>query len=286
MGLRDRSGRGEGDLQGRPAAAARGRGERRAASRARQPLAAAARRGRAHGAAQADAAVVPRRAHARLRADDGGGRGSRDRPLAGRRAAVDVADDAGDHARGDHAGRLRGHRQRASSAPRRRPSEQPFVGHRPSPAGPARPARPAAAWRSGARCSGRSSRPTTCIFEEIRSRRDAPDLEQRDDVLSLLLQARHDDGSAMSDQELRDELMTLLVAGHETSATALAWALEALARHPACSAGCATRSTRATMTLPRCGRSGDPAAAPGDRAGAAAPDRAHGDRRAAAARRA
>ena len=71
------------------------------------------------------------------------------------------------------------------------------------------------------------------IFEEIRSRRDAPDLEQRDDVLSLLLQARHDDGSAMSDQELRDELMTLLVAGHETSATALAWALEALSRHPA-----------------------------------------------------
>ena len=70
------------------------------------------------------------------------------------------------------------------------------------------------------------------IFEEIRSRRDAADLEERDDVLSLLLQARHDDGSPMSDQELRDELMTLLVAGHETSATALAWALEALARHP------------------------------------------------------
>ena len=71
------------------------------------------------------------------------------------------------------------------------------------------------------------------IFEEIRFRRDAPDLDERDDVLSLLLQARHDDGSGMSDHELRDELMTLLVAGHETSATALAWALEALARHPA-----------------------------------------------------
>jgi cytochrome P450 family 135 len=71
------------------------------------------------------------------------------------------------------------------------------------------------------------------ILEEIRARRDAPDLAERDDVLSLLLQARHEDGSEMSDQELRDELMTLLVAGHETSATALAWALEALARHPA-----------------------------------------------------
>ena len=82
------------------------------------------------------------------------------------------------------------------------------------------------------------------IFEEIRSRRDAPDLEQRDDVLSLLLQARHDDGSAMSDQELRDELMTLLVAGHETSATALAWALEALSRHPAALEQAARRGRR------------------------------------------
>jgi cytochrome P450 len=71
------------------------------------------------------------------------------------------------------------------------------------------------------------------IYEEIRERRDAPDLEERDDVLSMLLRARHDDGSPMSDKELRDELMTLLVAGHETSATALAWALEALTHHPA-----------------------------------------------------
>jgi len=70
------------------------------------------------------------------------------------------------------------------------------------------------------------------IYEEIRNRRDAPDLAERDDVLSLLLQARHDDGTGMSDRELRDELMTLLVAGHETSATALAWALDALTHHP------------------------------------------------------
>jgi cytochrome P450 len=71
------------------------------------------------------------------------------------------------------------------------------------------------------------------IYEEIRVRRGADDLDERDDVLSMLLQARHDDGSPMSDQELRDELMTLLVAGHETTATALAWALEALTHHPA-----------------------------------------------------
>jgi cytochrome P450 len=71
------------------------------------------------------------------------------------------------------------------------------------------------------------------IYEEIRARRDAPDLDDRDDILSMLLRARHEDGSEMSDRELRDELMTLLVAGHETTATALAWALEAVTHHPA-----------------------------------------------------
>ena len=71
------------------------------------------------------------------------------------------------------------------------------------------------------------------LFEEVARRRVAGDLAERDDVLSLLLQARHDDGRPMSDPELRDELMTLLVAGHETSATALSWALERLVRHPA-----------------------------------------------------
>jgi cytochrome P450 len=70
------------------------------------------------------------------------------------------------------------------------------------------------------------------IYEEIRERRGAPDLEARDDVLSLLLQARHEDGSAMTDEELRDELMTLLVAGHETTASSLAWAVERSVRNP------------------------------------------------------
>ncbi|MET0973547.1 MAG: cytochrome P450, partial [Thermoleophilaceae bacterium] len=55
----------------------------------------------------------------------------------------------------------------------------------------------------------------------------------RDDVLEMLLAARHEDGSPMSNQELRDELMTLLVAGHETTASELAWAFERLARTPA-----------------------------------------------------
>src|SRR5262245_32135403 len=70
------------------------------------------------------------------------------------------------------------------------------------------------------------------LFEEISARRHVPDLAERDDILSLLLQARHQDGRPMSDRELRDELMTLLVAGHETTATALSWAVELLARHP------------------------------------------------------
>jgi cytochrome P450 len=70
------------------------------------------------------------------------------------------------------------------------------------------------------------------LFELIDERRADPDGEQRDDVLAMLLAARHEDGSPMSKQELRDELMTLLVAGHETTASELAWAFERLARTP------------------------------------------------------
>lgn len=57
--------------------------------------------------------------------------------------------------------------------------------------------------------------------------------EASPDVLALLLAARHEDGSEMSAQELRDELMTALVAGHETTASQLSWAFERLAREPA-----------------------------------------------------
>ena len=70
------------------------------------------------------------------------------------------------------------------------------------------------------------------IYREIAERRLAEDLAQRDDILSLLVAARHEDGSPMSDEEMRDELLTLLVAGHETTATSLAWAMERLTRHP------------------------------------------------------
>jgi cytochrome P450 family 135 len=70
------------------------------------------------------------------------------------------------------------------------------------------------------------------VYDEIADARRREDLEEREDILSLLLQARHEDGSPMSDEELRDELMTLLLAGHETTATSLAWAIERLVRHP------------------------------------------------------
>ena len=66
------------------------------------------------------------------------------------------------------------------------------------------------------------------LFEQIAERRNAPG----DDILSLLLAARHADGSPMTDRELRDELVTLLVAGHETTATALGWTIERLVRTP------------------------------------------------------
>jgi cytochrome P450 len=69
------------------------------------------------------------------------------------------------------------------------------------------------------------------LFEQIDERRR--DSQERDDVLSMLLAARHEDGSEMSRQELRDELMSLLVAGHETTASTLAWAFERLTREPA-----------------------------------------------------
>jgi cytochrome P450 len=68
------------------------------------------------------------------------------------------------------------------------------------------------------------------VYEQIDERRSSG--ERRDDVLSMLLDARHEDGSEMSREEIRDELMTALVAGHETTASELAWAFERLAQSP------------------------------------------------------
>jgi cytochrome P450 family 135 len=70
------------------------------------------------------------------------------------------------------------------------------------------------------------------IYDELAKRRAQEDLSQRTDILSLLMQARDEDGEPMTDGELRDELVTLLLAGHETTATSVAWAIERLVRHP------------------------------------------------------
>src|SRR5204863_9034896 len=73
-------------------------------------------------------------------------------------------------------------------------------------------------------------RPTYAL---IAKRRRAGDLDERGDILSLLLRARTEEGEALTDQELRDELLTLVLAGHETTANSLGWIWERLVRTPA-----------------------------------------------------
>ncbi|HEY5977914.1 MAG TPA: cytochrome P450 [Solirubrobacterales bacterium] len=71
------------------------------------------------------------------------------------------------------------------------------------------------------------------LYAEIAEHRAKDDLEDRDDILSTLILARFEDGAGMSDKDLRDQLMTLLLAGHETTATGLAWTFDLILRHPA-----------------------------------------------------
>jgi cytochrome P450 len=70
------------------------------------------------------------------------------------------------------------------------------------------------------------------IAQLIADARNDPHFEERNDVLALMLQARYEDGSPITDDHVADELLTLLAAGHETTATTLAWAVERLRRHP------------------------------------------------------
>jgi cytochrome P450 len=88
---------------------------------------------------------------------------------------------------------------------------------------------PRSPWRSFLRARAELD---AFIYEEIALRRAEAGDEEREDVLSLLLRARHEDGSPMTDAELRDELVTVVGAGHETTATGLAWAMERLLRTP------------------------------------------------------
>jgi cytochrome P450 family 110 len=87
---------------------------------------------------------------------------------------------------------------------------------------PFTPARDAELWQKQA---------DNLLYQEIQERRKSPD-SSRIDILSLLMAARDETGEPMTDEELRDELITLLIAGHETTATAIAWALYLVYKHP------------------------------------------------------
>lgn len=80
------------------------------------------------------------------------------------------------------------------------------------------------------------------------ARRD-PDVADRGDVLAMLLSARYDDGSSITDDHVADELLTLLAAGHETTATTLAWAIERITRHPRLLARLADEAARGDSDL-------------------------------------
>jgi len=82
-----------------------------------------------------------------------------------------------------------------------------------------------------ARFEGQLKAVDELLFAEIAEHRSKPDLAERDDILSMLMLAEFEDGGTMDDKELRDQLMTLLLAGHETTATALAWTFDLLLRH-------------------------------------------------------
>ena len=84
-----------------------------------------------------------------------------------------------------------------------------------------------------ARFAERQAAVDELLYAEIARRREDPQLAQRDDVFSALLLARDEDGAGLSDREVRDELVTLLLAGHETTATALAWTFDLLLHTPA-----------------------------------------------------
>ncbi|HKV22082.1 MAG TPA: cytochrome P450, partial [Mycobacterium sp.] len=85
-------------------------------------------------------------------------------------------------------------------------------------------------WRSLRRSMDEADR---LLYAEIAERRADPGLASRTDALAMLIRAADEDGGTMTDRELRDQLITLLVAGHDTTATGLSWALERLTRHPA-----------------------------------------------------
>jgi cytochrome P450 len=94
-------------------------------------------------------------------------------------------------------------------------------------------AAPKAASTTSSSPAARTSSPRKWhLCRGVPSRREAADLGDRGDILSLLLRAQHEHAEPLSDRELRDELTTLLIAGHETTTAALSWARTEVARDP------------------------------------------------------
>ena len=131
---------------------------------------------------------------------------------------------------------------------------------------------------------------TWARFVDVRDRADALILalieerrragEEGDDVLTMLLAARDEAGQPMTDRELRDELVTLLVAGHETTASALSWGFEQMRARARRARARDPRGGRGRHRLPRGDGQGDPPPPPGAADRPAAPDQAAGrDRR-------
>lgn len=87
-------------------------------------------------------------------------------------------------------------------------------------------------WKPWSRFRDQIRSADALIFREIEDRWNDDATTSREDILSMLILARREDGSALSLEELRDELMTILLAGHETTATALAWTFDQLFAHP------------------------------------------------------
>lgn len=88
-------------------------------------------------------------------------------------------------------------------------------------------------WRPWRGLQRRFAEVDALLYAEIADRRADPNLAERTDSLAIMVRAADDDGRTMDDRELRDQLLTLILAGHETTATSLAWTLERLTRHPA-----------------------------------------------------
>ncbi|BBX70175.1 cytochrome P450 [Mycolicibacterium psychrotolerans] len=87
-------------------------------------------------------------------------------------------------------------------------------------------------WSPGGRFAQYRRKMDKLIATLIADARADPNFDNRDDVLTLLLRTRYEDGSPISDQHIADELLTLLVAGHETTSAQLSWVIERIRRHP------------------------------------------------------